>query len=230
MKLVNNLTPILWAHKYFKRGEFYACANSLRKECERQVKRLLRKQEVWSVNSDGEAQMRSLSQLLDSLPFFFSEHGMPNLIPNIQIYRRHVLNPGSHDDVENPIYRGELQLALIEIEKLSMIEYCPIAANSPDGEYEITVTNGSYHSTTKFHFLSPLSVAKYDGEQFWGNPRVSVTEEDGVALAVPTQSNLTQVFTHLCNRAHGLDSALVDKFDCCKRVSDGKKIKETINM
>lgn len=230
VKLVNNLTPILWAHKYFKRGEFYACANSLRKECERQVKRLLRKQEVWSVNSEGEAQMRSLSQLIDSLPIFFSDHGMPNLIPNIQTYRRHILNPGSHDDVENPIYRGELQLALTEIEKLSLIEYCPIAANPLDGEYEISVTNGAFHSTTKLQFLSPLSVAKYGGKYYWGNPGVVVAEEDGMALLVPTQSNYAKVFTHLCNRAHGLDSALVDKLDCCKRVSDGKTLKETINM
>ena len=46
---------------------------------------------------------------------------LPDVIPHLQDERKLLLNPFSHDDINTPFYRNELDFTIHEIENLSRI-------------------------------------------------------------------------------------------------------------
>ncbi len=162
--------PEIFSSKnYFERAKFYyinkdysACANYLRKEAERLLKRLL----GTGTNSYTITEFKSLAQLLDEAskktssgmlkkldPIIYtlgilkhkdktnkevydkvydnlslvkqfksaSQIDLSHTISSLQQFTKTILNPQSHDDLQNPIYQRELSDAIREIENLDEI-------------------------------------------------------------------------------------------------------------
>ena len=59
--------------------------------------------------------------MMGALNQFYSDTGIPDITPNIQMYRERILNPLSHHDARTPIYKSELLKAIDEISKLRTI-------------------------------------------------------------------------------------------------------------
>ena len=63
-----------------------------------------------------------MNGLIDLYRKFANKIGLPDVIPHLQDERKLLLNPFSHDDIDTPFYRTELELTINEIENLSKID------------------------------------------------------------------------------------------------------------
>jgi hypothetical protein len=112
------------ARACFDAFDFPACANYLRKECERLL--LDKLVETYKIGEGlkGLVKPPKLETLIDRLKIYYIELGIepPNeLINSLQNYKSILFNPMSHSDIESPIYRNDLELAFTTIEDLQRI-------------------------------------------------------------------------------------------------------------
>jgi len=127
----NSLNYLGKAQFYFKRGniDYPACGNYLRKEFERVLKDLLYGKYLLSSNSKT-GEVKRIEELGDLWSNFYSSKG--SLLEKLGfekiIYQefdelaKTILNPLSHDNLDKPIYKGELEMAFSLLEKLNSIE------------------------------------------------------------------------------------------------------------
>ena len=75
------------------------------------------------INNDGKSEKADLSTLISQLTRFSDRYNIPlKFVDNIDVHRRRILNPLSHDDLHTPIYRDELRDCIKEIKVLRSIE------------------------------------------------------------------------------------------------------------
>ncbi len=120
----NNKTALEKARAYFDAFDFPACANYLRKECERLL--LDKLVETYTVGDGlkGLIKPPKLETLIDRLKIYYIDLGIEppsQLISSLQNYKSILFNPMSHSDIESPIYRNDLELAFQTIQDLEAI-------------------------------------------------------------------------------------------------------------
>ncbi|MDM8548584.1 hypothetical protein QUF72_00845 [Desulfobacterales bacterium HSG2] len=110
------------AEDYFRIKDYPACANYLRKELERQIKKLLPAAYKTSQNKDfGTTDITRLETLINNLERFFEDCSEPlpaEVQEGIKLYKTLVLNPMSHDDPKSPVYRVEIENTFTVIQQL----------------------------------------------------------------------------------------------------------------
>lgn len=170
-------TYVEQAKIYLKTFQLAACANTLRRFCEQQMKRILpanmqiqlNDREVEKVNLD-------LNGLITNYKKFIAQCKLTDMAPSLQNDRRLILNPFSHDDMETPFYRQELENLIIELERLSTIEKRSVIGYNqifkPD--FQIKVQNGEIVHSATIEFLETLISLDYEGQQYLSNPKVKV--------------------------------------------------------
>lgn len=120
----NDKTPLEKAKAYFEAFDFPACANYLRKECERLLRSKLLETFTVGEGIKGLIKPINLETLIDRLKTYYTELGIepPNdLVDSLQNYKSILFNPMSHSDIESPIYRNDLELAFQTIQDLEAI-------------------------------------------------------------------------------------------------------------
>jgi hypothetical protein len=120
----NDKTALEKARAYFEAFDFPACANYLRKECERLLRSKLLETFTVGEGIKGLIKPINLETLIDRLKTYYTELGIepPNdLIDSLQNYKSILFNPMSHSDIESPIYRNDLELAFQTIQSLDAI-------------------------------------------------------------------------------------------------------------
>lgn len=120
----NDKTTLQKAKAYFDTYDFPACANYLRKECERMLRSKLIETYTIGEGVKGLIKPINLGTLINRLKEYYTELGIepPNdLIDSLQSYKSILFNPMSHSDIESPIYRNDLELAFSTIEELERI-------------------------------------------------------------------------------------------------------------
>ncbi len=120
----NDKTPLEKARAYFEAFDFPACANYLRKECERLLRSKLLETYTVGEGIKGLIKPINLETLIDRLKTYYTELGIEppnNLIDSLQNYKSILFNPMSHSDIESPIYRNDLELAFQTIQDLEAI-------------------------------------------------------------------------------------------------------------
>lgn len=120
----NDKTLLEKARAYFDAFDFPACANALRKECERLL--LSKLLETYTVGEGlkGLVKPIKLEALINRLKEYYEDLGVepPNeLVDSLQNYKSILFNPMSHSDIESPIYRNDLELAFQTIQDLEAI-------------------------------------------------------------------------------------------------------------
>lgn len=106
--IINSQTNFEKADDCFKRKDYSAAGNYLRKECEYIIKTHL--PDTFKITNDG-VEINELEGLLQKLVEYYNACGLTTpqeLINSIKIYRKLVLNPSSHADLKCPIYRNEV--------------------------------------------------------------------------------------------------------------------------
>lgn len=108
---------------YLHSCDLPACANYLRKALEYEFNRLYPVTYQICINNDGKSEKADLSTLISQLTRFSDRYNIPlKFVDNIDVHRRRILNPLSHDDLHTPIYRDELRDCIKEIKVLRSIE------------------------------------------------------------------------------------------------------------
>lgn len=114
-ELLDVKDPIIVARNYFGKHEYSPCANTLRRQCEKMLCTLL----PYNMLFDTNCARKDLSGLMGQIPTFMTLYGIVDMLPNIDIYREHIMNPLSHDDLTSNMYREEMVRCINDIETLS---------------------------------------------------------------------------------------------------------------
>lgn len=120
----NDKTPLEKARAYFEAFDFPACANYLRKECERLLRSKLLETFTVGEGIKGLIKPINLETLINRLKEFYEDLGLEpptSLIDSLQNYKSILFNPMSHSDIVSPIYRNDLELAFQTIQNLEAI-------------------------------------------------------------------------------------------------------------
>lgn len=113
------------AKAHFERRDYAAAANYLRKACEHELGRILPRHRKLRCNPEtGEVhKIDKLETLVDHFFEFIAKNNL-DLAPfdHFKTYKKIILNPLSHDDLEAPHYKKEIEDGIQLIENLRKIE------------------------------------------------------------------------------------------------------------
>ena len=173
------------AKSFFSKYEYHASANSLRKECEKQLQRLYPHNWILSKNGDGTVSIINLNGLIQKLKDFYQRFDInPIPTPNIDQYRKRILNPASHNDSKAKVFRSELILAMNEISEFEKIKKQTLT--SPDDisnkEFVIEIDDLGHHIVVEFKILESWSKLEYNGRTYYEAVKVQHTSCSGIGL------------------------------------------------
>lgn len=163
---------------FFSKYEYYAAANSLRKECEKHLKRLYPRHWVLAKKEDGTMTENNLNALDLQLQKFYDRFRfVPSPTPFINQYRKRILNPASHNDEKASIFRSELKLAIQEISRLHMIgkEMITSANDVRNRVFSMDITNGAKSVHVEFVMLDQMSKLTYEGHIYYESVDIDIT-------------------------------------------------------
>ncbi len=118
-------TDIEKAKLYKNSYDYPASANVLRKVLEKTLKEKLPETYTLSEDVKGLLKPPSLDTLINRLKAFYKdlEVEIPeSIIEGLKTYKTVLLNPMSHDDIESPIYKNDIEAAFKVIDDLQKIE------------------------------------------------------------------------------------------------------------
>jgi len=121
----NIKTYIEKAKIYFDAYDYPECANNLRKECERIFKEKLLETYTFGEGIKSYVKPLKLETLIDRFKIYYDDLGIepPNeLITNLYNYKTILFNPLSHNDIDSPIYKIDLEKAFDVIKGLQDIK------------------------------------------------------------------------------------------------------------
>ncbi|MEZ4941926.1 MAG: hypothetical protein R3D58_13690 [Saprospiraceae bacterium] len=196
------------ADKAFRRKDYPGCANFQRKYCEELLKAYL--QENYKLTFDKTDKVKTitnLSVLFSKLQQFYKDCGLTlphEITDEFDLYRTAVMNPFSHDDLESPVYRQELERGFKIIEALEGLK--PLRKGTVayrDDIIEYSEPSIGYYCRFKIT-SEPLSLIRHgnDISIFQGKGDVIGYTKNGVERAAP---------------AVGMQGLSIDKF--CQKIS-----------
>jgi hypothetical protein len=133
-RVYENQTYLEKAAYYTNLGEFEIAGNLLRKEAEEFCKRFLPKKYHYTPDYT----LYDLNGLLNQCVSFAESAGLDaHLFRELDTFRKHVLNPSSHDSYDVPKFESEVQACLNTLEKLKLIKSEPILFKGDKIEFEL---------------------------------------------------------------------------------------------
>lgn len=101
------------AEKHLKAFDYPAAANALRQGFENLIFEFLPENERYALNKEGVLSVKTLDGMLSSLKQILQNHNQNiNMINDLFIYKDHLLNPLSHNNLKTAVYKLELQQLL----------------------------------------------------------------------------------------------------------------------
>jgi energy-coupling factor transporter ATP-binding protein EcfA2 len=112
------------AQFYFRTHQYPACANYQRKICESLIKKFLPDHKKYESSYSGEIKpVTKLDVFISRLESYLKENDLSfDPFRKLKDCLRVVMNPLSHDDVESPVYRRELELVFDIINSLKNLK------------------------------------------------------------------------------------------------------------
>lgn len=110
---------------YFDSFEYPECANNLRKECENLFKDKLLQTYTYGEGIKSHVKPLKLESLIDRLSVYYTNLGLEppqSLLDSLYTYKSILFNPLSHDDIDSPIYKEDLEKAFKVIQDLKDIQ------------------------------------------------------------------------------------------------------------
>lgn len=170
------------AKSFFTNYEYHASANSLRKECEKQLQRLYPRQMVLSAKEDGTVNVMNLNGLIQSLNVFYSRFDFtPVPTPYIDQYRKRILNPASHNDNKAKVFRSELKMALEEIsefekiKKLTIVDETEIEVQA----FVLEINHEGRHVEVEFVPVEQWCKLLYKGREYYESVDIKILNISG---------------------------------------------------
>jgi len=125
-----SLNYIQKAKYHYAKHDYPSCANHLRKSLEERLKTLLPTNEHYAEYVDIETgiteikKLKTLNQYLKKFISYCEKNGIDaSELKDLKNLKDWYLNPFSHDNIQTPIFKRELELALELIEKLDKFQF-----------------------------------------------------------------------------------------------------------
>lgn len=165
------------ARSFFSDYQYHAAANSLRKECEKQLLRLFPQNWTLCTKNDGTISVMNLNALDQKLEKYYERFGMEKILtPHIDQYRRRILNPASHNDSKAKVFRSELILAIDEISQFEKInKLCMTDEDDVSIREFVFEMNGEGHNVIiEFVPLEEWNKLVYNGNVYYEDIKVKI--------------------------------------------------------
>ena len=111
------------ADKHLKAFDYPASANALRQGLENIIFNFLPENERYTFNKEGVTITKTLDGLLTAFKVILKNHSQNlNLINDLFVYKDHLLNPLSHDNIKTAVFKEEIQKLLAIVPLLKSLE------------------------------------------------------------------------------------------------------------
>lgn len=180
--------------------EIPASVNALRKAAEKNMKNILSQNEILKIIS--EQRYCNLSKMIEIFRSKYAKlFGLESLAAHLQDDRKLLLNPFSHDDIETPFYRRELEKTIEEIEQLGRIHKNVIVDYEKvrTVEYKMRVTKDGASNEVTILFLEQFNAFEYNGNIYFNNPRVFVCNSFDEAKIQRKEWGLNKLLGEMCH-------------------------------
>ena len=166
--------PLEEAKMHLHNFEISASVNAVRRAAEHELKRLLPANLMYDLKS--KTLLCDLNGLIDHYRKFANKIGLPDVIPHLQDERKLLLNPFSHDDIDTPFYRTELELTINEIENLSKIDKKIVVDTEDVNEKEFVFRMEKDGTVYEFIiiFKERFCEYKYEGIRYCNSPKIEL--------------------------------------------------------
>ena len=220
------------AKSFFSKYEYHASANSLRKECEKQLQRLYPHNWILSKNGDGTVSIINLNGLIQKLKDFYLRFDInPIPTPNIDQYRKRILNPASHNDSKARVFRSELILAMNEISEFEKIKKLRIT--EPDDvstrEFILEINELGYHINIEFRILEIWSKLEYQGKTYYEAINVQHTSHTGIGLK-NKEMTIMSIWNRVCGYMGYAEDSYPDMASYIRDKNTGVLLKDMLAM
>lgn len=128
--IYNSLNYLQKANYYYSKHDYPSCANHLRKALEDRIKAMLPENKKYNKYNNVETgeekiiKLRSLSEYIDAYIKYCRENDInASELVDLKNLKDWYFNPFSHDNIETPIFKRELDLAKELVERLEAFEF-----------------------------------------------------------------------------------------------------------
>lgn len=166
---------------YLHNFDYKCSANYLRKYAEELLKQLLPHHLSLKEKNDGFS-YKELKGLIDSLNDFAISYGFnPALLPDIDFFRQHLMNPFSHADFTTQLYKSEIKECIDMIDKFQPIidsrRFIVQDVNKDKLGFQFALNRGNDLYTVKFNCMEQWDCLKVEGRFYFSNPIVEVVDD-----------------------------------------------------
>lgn len=151
------------AEKHLKAFDYPASANALRQGLENIIFNFLPENERYTFNKEGITVVKTLDGLLTAFKVILKNHNQNlNLINDLFIYKDHLLNPLSHNNIKTAVFKQELQKLLKLIPLLKSLESTTLKKLSDiPTTIKFIDTNAATGDVTTYHLSIKENLVKY---------------------------------------------------------------------
>lgn len=202
-ELISTITPLEEAKMFLNEHRIAACANAIRRTCEMELRRLLpyNKQLKTDPEELSSTPLLNFNGLICVFEQMRREIGLPDIAHGLSTDRKLILNPFSHDDIETPFYRAELERLIACCSKLSEIKRKDIVTTKMvrNGIFQLMVNNAGYAAEASFEFYERMVCYIYEGKNYLTNPRVKILAGTVDKRFVGKEKRLNELYRNLYN-------------------------------
>ena len=195
--------------------EIPASVNALRKAAENILKNILSQNEILQIIFE-----QGYCNLSKMIGIFQNKYatllGLESLAAHLQDDRKLLLNPFSHDDIETPFYRRELEKTIEEIEQLGRIHKNVIVDYEKVRivEYKVRVTKDGTSNEVTILFWEQFNSFEYNGNIYYSNPKVFVRDSYNEGQIQCKEWGLNKLLARMCHYI-GLNAETKQKIQEC---------------
>ena len=137
------------------------------------------------------------------------------------------MNPYSHDDVETPLYRRELEQAVADVERLTKVEKKRLIKDEEIGNkvFKISITNGARTIESTFVFTERFERVTYEGVRYYGASMICVrTVTPGTIATNGQRYDVRKLYKDMYEHLELIAATRPKLEDVLVSVSDGKQL------
>lgn len=205
-RLIESNSYIDQARMHLSCFRLAACANTLRRGYEKELKRLLPYNMQIQVNHENpEKSQVDFNGLINGFNNMVRDGILPNVAPSLNTDRQLIMNPFSHDDIDTPLYREELRNLIADLENLCNVErYLWIEPEDiNEKEFQLEVSNEGHVASVKFVYAEMRYRYHYDGNEYFTNPKIRIRNiscsDKAKKKALGKRLGLNQIYSILYN-------------------------------
>lgn len=221
--LIEPKTPLEKAKMLLRNLEIPASVNAARRAAEQALKKLLPVNMIF--NEKSQTFQCDLNGLIERYYRYAKEMGIPNVIPHLQDERKLLLNPFSHDDIDTPFYRTELEMSIQEIEKLSQISKTVVVESknlhTTDYLFRMEKDGTTYDFTIIFKEM--FYMYEYEEVRYHNSPKIDV-KTSCIEDIECKEWGLKHFFKKACHYVYHSTEGLPILIDCIRNRETGNKL------